>query len=176
MARKILGIAGSLRKDSHNKAVLRTLAEDADIEVFDLASIPLYNGDLDDENLPRNVRQFKDAIAQSAGVLLVTPEYNYGVPGVLKNALDWASRPAYRGPLVGKPVGIITCSMSTTGGARAHSPLRTTLFGCLAEVVTGPEVAIASVHTKIENGVFTDPKGLEVCQRLVKALKAAAQL
>ncbi len=91
MAGKILGIAGSLRKDSYNKAVVQTLAESAwegvEIEIFDLSSIPLYNADLDGEHPPDPVRKFKDAIAASVGVLVVSPEYNYGIPGVLKNAL-----------------------------------------------------------------------------------------
>ena len=126
--RKLLGIAGSLRTDSYSKAVLRTLAEKSwegvEIEMFDISSIPLYNADQDGEHPPDPVQKLKNSIAACAGVLVVSPEYNYGIPGVLKNALDWASRPAYASPLVGKPVGIITCSVATTGGVRAQAAIR----------------------------------------------------
>jgi chromate reductase len=176
MAGKILGIAGSLRQDSYNKAVLKTLAKSSwdgvEIEIFDLSSIPLYNADLDGENPPDPVRKFKDAIAASVGVLVVSPEYNYGIPGVLKNALDWASRPGYKSVLKGKPVGIITSSMATTGGARAQASIRDCFYACLARVVPAIEVAIPSVQSKVEGGELTDAKSLELAGTLLKALAA----
>lgn len=179
MSSKILGIAGSLRNESYNKAVLKTLAESAwdgvEIEIFDISSIPLYNSDLDGEHPPDSVRKFKDAIAASAGVLVVSPEYNYGIPGVLKNALDWASRPGYKSVLVGKPVAIITASMATTGGARAQASIRDCFYACLAKVVPSAEVAIPSVHSKVEGGKLTDAKTLELAGALVKALVAAGR-
>lgn len=178
MANKILGIAGSLRHESYNKAVLKTLAQSSwdgvEIEIFDISSIPLYNGDLDGEHPPDSVRKLKDAIAASRAVLIVSPEYNYGIPGVLKNALDWASRPGYKSVLVGKQVGIITCSMATTGGARAQSSIRECFYACLAKVVPAAEVAIPTVQTKVEGGVLTDAKSLELAGGLVKALVAAS--
>jgi len=179
MARKILGIAGSLRQDSYNKAVLKTLAESSwdgvEIEVFDISSIPLYNGDLDGEHPPDPVAKLKNAIDACAGLLVVSPEYNYGIPGVLKNALDWASRPGYKSVLKGKPVAIITCSMATTGGARAQSAIRDCFYGCLARVVPAAEVAIASAKSKVEGGKLTDAKTLELAGALVKALVAEAK-
>ena len=179
MANKILGIAGSLRNDSYNKAVLKTLAqsswEGVEIEVFDISSIPLYNGDLDGEHPPDPVRKFKDAIAASAGVLIVSPEYNYGIPGVLKNALDWASRPGYKSVLKGKQVAVITCSMATTGGARAQLSIRDCLYACLAQVVPSPEVAIPSVQDKVQGGLLTDARSLELAGGLVKALAQASR-
>lgn len=168
---KILGIAGSLRRESYNRAVLNTLAEGREIEIFDISSIPLYNADQDGEHPPDPVRKFKDAIAASAGILVVSPEYNYGIPGVLKNALDWASRPGYKSVLKGKKVAIITCSMATTGGARAQSSIRECFYACLAEVVAHPEVAIPTVHTKVENGRLTDAKSLELAEGLIKTLQ-----
>ncbi|MBX3166685.1 MAG: NAD(P)H-dependent oxidoreductase [Candidatus Eremiobacteraeota bacterium] len=171
MSQKILGIAGSLRRESYNRAVLNTLAEGREIEIFDISSIPLYNADLDGEHPPDPVRKFKDAIAASAGLLIVSPEYNYGIPGLLKNALDWASRPAYKSVLKGKKVAIITCSMATTGGARAQAAIRDCLYACLAEVVPYMEVAIPSVHNKVENGRLSDAKSLELAEGLLKALR-----
>jgi chromate reductase, NAD(P)H dehydrogenase (quinone) len=177
MARRILGIAGSLRGGSYNKAVLRTLAEQSwegvEIEIFDISSIPLYNSDQDGEHPPDPVQKLKNSIAACAGVLVVSPEYNYGIPGVLKNALDWASRPAYKSPLVGKPVGIITCSIATTGGVRAQAAIRDCFYGCLAEVVPHMEVAIPTVLDKVQGGKLTDEKSLAMASGLVKALAAA---
>src|SRR4030095_3699652 len=160
MARKILGIAGSLRGGSYNKAVLRTLAEQSwegvEIEIFDISSIPLYNSDQDGEHPPDPVQKLKNSIAACPGVLVVPPKYNYGIPGVLKNALDWPSRPSYKSPLVRKPVGIITCSIATTGGVRAQAAIRDCFYGCLAEVVTYMEVAIPTVQDKVPGGKLTD--------------------
>ena len=179
MANKILGIAGSLRRESYNKAVLQTLAgtnwDGVEIEIFDISSIPLYNGDLDGEHPPDPVQKLKASVAACAGLLVVSPEYNYGIPGVLKNALDWVSRPAFKSVLVGKPVAIITCSMATTGGTRAQSAIRDCFFGCLAQLVPYAEVAISSVHQKVEAGRLTDQKSLEVASGLVKALVAASR-
>src|SRR4029453_1291368 len=177
--RKILGIAGSLRGDSYTKAVLRTLAEKGwegvEIEIFDISSIPLYNSDQDGEHPPDPVQKLKSSIAACAGLLIVSPEYNYGIPGVLKNGLDWASRPAYKSPLVGKPVGIITCSEATTGGARAQAAIRDCFYGCLAEVVPYVEVAIPTVQDKVQGGKLTDEKSLALASGLVKAVALASR-
>jgi len=121
------------------------------------------------------VQKLKSSIAACAGLLVVSPEYNYGIPGVLKNALDWASRPAYKSPLVGKPVGIITSSMATTGGARAQTAIRDCFYGCLAEVVPYVEVAIPTVHDKVQCGRLTDEKSLALASGLVKALALASR-
>src|SRR5690348_9795642 len=111
---RILGIVGSLRRDSYSGAVLRGLqasvGERAHVEAFPLANVPMYNADLDGENKPEPVVALKNAIRDCDGLVIVSPEYNYGVPGVLKNALDWASRPAYQSVLKAKPVLIIANS------------------------------------------------------------------
>src|SRR5688572_3712231 len=110
----VLGIAGSLRKASYNRALLHAAAQRAPSDMtlvpYALDDVPLYNGDVEAAGDPPGVVAFKKAIAAANGVLFVTPEYNHGVPGVMKNALDWASRPARGAPLGGKPVGIIGAS------------------------------------------------------------------
>jgi chromate reductase, NAD(P)H dehydrogenase (quinone) len=162
---RIVGISGSLRKASFSTSLLRTLAKcappDIEIEVVTLENIPLYNEDLDgDPELPA-VANLKRVIAESDGVLIATPEYNHGVPGFLKNALDWASRPVYKFCFAGKPVSIISSSLAFTGGVRAQYQLRETLISMQAHLVMGPEVVVAGVHTKMADEVYQDEKGLE---------------
>ena len=124
----ILGFAGSLRQDSYNRALLRAARELAPegmiVDVFDLAPIPLYNADVEAQGDPDPVAAFKRAIQQADAVLIATPEYNHGVPGVTKNAIDWASRPPRNAVLSGKPVGIMGASPGITGTARGQSQLR----------------------------------------------------
>lgn len=162
---RILGISGSLRRESYSGTVLRTLqqavSDRATIEVFPLASVPLYNADLDGEQKPEPVVALKNAIRDCAGLVLVSPEYNYGIPGVLKNALDWASRPGYQSVLKDKPVLIMTSSPGMVGGARAYAQIRQTLSGTLSRVVAVPEVLIAHVQSKIHGEQLTDETSLK---------------
>src|SRR4051812_13513323 len=108
---RVLGFAGSLRRESYNRALLRAAAglapDGMEIAAFDLADVPLYNGDVEALGDPDPVKRFKQAIGNADGVLMVTPEYNHGVPGVMKNAVDWASRPPGKAVLQHKPVGIL---------------------------------------------------------------------
>src|SRR6185312_12924198 len=124
----VLGFAGSLQQGSYNRALLEAARELAPahliIEIFDLAPIPLYNGDLEAQGDPAPVAAFKNAIRRADGVLMVTPEYNHGVPGVMKNAIDWASRPPRKAVLNAKPVGLMGASPGITGSARGQSQLR----------------------------------------------------
>ncbi|WP_206243966.1 NADPH-dependent FMN reductase [Novosphingobium terrae] len=156
----ILGLSGSLRAASGSTATLHTLADlakgRADLVAHPLHDIPLYNADHDGENAPESVRALKAAIAAADGIVMVTPEYNYGMSGVLKNAIDWASRPAYASGLKDKPVLIVTVSAGLTGGLRAQGQLRYTLAATLARVVTRPEVAIPGINAKVENGALVD--------------------
>jgi chromate reductase len=172
----ILGIAGSLRRGSYSGAVLQGLVEAARdrarIETFSLDPIPLYNADLDGEQKPQSVVALKNAIRDCDGLVLVSPEYNYGVPGVLKNALDWASRPGYQSVLKDKPVLIIASSPGMIGGARAYAQLRQTLAGTLSRVVAVPEVLVSQVHTKIQDGRLTDPTSLKFMLDALDALVA----
>jgi len=162
---RLMGISGSLRQASSNTAVLHTLGESmppgVEMTLLPLDAVPLYNQDLDGANPPPAVREFKDAIAACDGLLICSPEYNFGMSGVLKNALDWASRPAFASPLKGKPVLIITCSPAFTGGVRAYSQLLETLTGTLSRVVARPPVVIAGAYSKIENGRLTDEANLK---------------
>jgi chromate reductase len=170
----LVGISGSLRLASSNTMLLRSLQaampKRASLELLPLQQIPPYNQDLDGANPPASVKAFKAAIEHSDGIVISSPEYNHGTSGVLKNALDWASRPANASPLKGKPVLLMTCSPAFTGGVRAHAQLRETLSGALARVLARPQVVVASAHAKIQDGRFIDEAVLKF------ALEAIADL
>jgi chromate reductase, NAD(P)H dehydrogenase (quinone) len=173
---RILGIVGSLRRDSYSGAVLRGLQEAArdraPITNFSLAPVPLYNADLDGDHKPEGVVALKNAIRDCDGLVLSSPEYNYGVSGVLKNALDWASRPGYQSVLKGKPVLILTSSPGILGGVRAQAQLRQTLAATLSRVIAAPEVVIAQVQSKIQDGRLTDATSLKFMLEAFDALLA----
>ena len=176
----ILGIAGSLRRGSYSGAVLRGLqeiaADHARIELFPLDPVPLYNADLDGEEKPPAVAALKKAIHHCDGLVLSSPEYNYGVSGVLKNALDWASRPGYQSVLRDKPVLIMTSSPGLVGGVRAQAQLRQTLAATLSRVVAVPEVVISQVNKKVEGGRLADPTSLKFMLEALEALLGEIQL
>lgn len=177
---RLLGISGSIRRESCNTTILRTLAgklgSKAALILFPLDDIPVYNDDLEGELLPRPVRALKEAIAESHGIVLCSPEYNHGMPGVLKNALDWASRPGFASPLKNKPALIMTSSPGYIGGARAHAQLRETLAGALARVVARPQVTIAGVMQKIVEGKLVDRSTVEFCLDAIDDLLAEIRL
>lgn len=158
----LLGIAGSLRTGSYNRRLLANaqelLPEEATMETFDLAPIPLYDADLDnDEDRPGPVRELKAKIDEADGVLIVTPEYNYGIPGVLKNAIDWASRPGMRSVMARKPVGIMGASPGGSGTMRAQQVLKVALLGMIAQVFPHAEVAVAKCKEKFgDDGSLSD--------------------
>ena len=158
----ILGFAGSLRSGSLNRSLLRAAAKLAPagmaIEIFDLAAVPLYNGDVEAAGNPPGVAAFKQAIAAADGVLMATPEYNHGVPGVMKNAIDWASRPPREAPLGGKPVGLIGASPGITGTARGQSQLRQAFEFTNSYCMPQPELLVFKAHEKFDaDGALTDP-------------------
>lgn len=162
----VLGIAGSLRKQSHNVAVLRAAGElmpaNMSLEIYDLASIPFYNQDEDGERMPDSVRQFKQKIADADALLIATPEYNHSIPGVLKNALDWASRPTGSAPTNGKPAAILGASPGGFGAVRAQLHLRQILASMNVFVLPRPEVAIPFAGQKLdEHGHLTDEQTRE---------------
>lgn len=172
---RILGFAGSLRSGSYNRALLRAAAEEAPegmtIETFELIDIPLYNQDVEDQGDPAPVAEFKEAIGRCDGVLISTPEYQHGMSGVLKNALDWASRPAGRSVLKGKPVAMVGASPSPVGTARSHLQLRHTLNYLQADMVFRPEVLVAHAREKFDDeGRFTDETGQRLMSELLGAL------
>lgn len=121
----VLGFAGSLRAASYNRYLLHAAADRAPrgmrIDAYDISGLPLYNGDVEAAGAPASVTYFEQAIAAADAMLMVTPEYNHGVPGVMKNAVDWASRPAQSNPLWMKPVGVIGASPGRIGTARGQS-------------------------------------------------------
>lgn len=176
----LLGFSGSLRSGSYSAAVLRTVADasadKAQITIFNIGGIPLYNQDIEDTDLPDSVRKFKDAIAAADGVVIVTPEYNYGITGVLKNAIDWASRPGHNSVLKDKPALIISTSPAFTGGVRAIQQLRQTLSATLTRVVAVPDIVIGAVDKKIEGGRLTDETSLKFANGGVDALIAEIRL
>lgn len=157
---RLLGISGSLRKESTNTEILKTLAsrlgDQAVISLFSLNDIPLYNSDLEAATLPASVAALKKAISCSDGLIICSPEYNYGTSGVMKNALDWASRPGFNSPLKNKPVLIMTSSPGLLGGVRAQSQLRETFSATLSRVVNCPQIVIPGVNQKIREGKFAD--------------------
>ena len=171
---RILGIAGSLRAGSFNRSLLRAAVErapeDMTIEVFDLAAVPLYNGDVEAAGDPPGVAAFKQAIAAADGVLMATPEYNHGVPGVMKNAIDWASRPPREAPLGGKPVGLIGASPGITGTARGQSQLRQAFEFTNSSCMPQPELLVFKVHEKFDaEGKLIDEQTAEFLEKYLVA-------
>jgi chromate reductase len=151
----VLGIAGSIRRESYNRALLDTARQVAphgmSIDVFDLAGIPLYNADLDTDAVrPDEVVRLKAAIAAADALLVVTPEYNYSVPGVLQNAIDWASRPGMQSVLAGKSAGIMGASTGAIGTARAQQQLKLVLMGTLSLVMPHAGVLVGQAKDKFD--------------------------
>lgn len=170
----ILGFAGSLRKGSYNRALLAAAVEltpkDAKLEIFDLEGIPLFNQDLE-QSVPNKVREFKSKIKSADAILVVTPEHNYSIPGVLKNAIDWASRPYGDNSFEGKPVAVMSVSTGILGGARAQYHLRQVFVFLNVHPVNRPEVFVTSANQKFdEKGTLTDEKTKELIERLLEAL------
>ena len=170
----ILGIAGSLRKTSYNRGALRAAQQlapkDATIEVFNLDGIPPYNQD-DDARPPEKVTQFKKHIRAADAILICTPEYNYSIPGVLKNAIDWASRPYGDSAWDGKPVALMGATVGPLGTARAQYHLRQVLVTLNMHPLNKPEVMIANASERFdEQGNLTDQKSREHIKKLVEAL------
>jgi chromate reductase len=141
------------------------------IHTFDLAPIPLYNADVEAEGDPAPVAEFKRAIREADALLIATPEYNYGVSGVLKNAIDWASRPPDDSPLAGKPAAILGASPGQTGTARSQLQLRQAFVFTGTHAVTKPEVLVARARDKFDaDGNLTDEKTREFVVKLLEAL------
>lgn len=171
---KILGFAGSLRKGSYNRMAVniatKVVPEDAEMEVFDLEGIPPFNQD-QEQTPPQKVREFKSRIRGADAILIATPEYNYSVPGVLKNAIDWASRPYGDNAFDGKPVGIMGASIGNLGTARAQYHLRQSLVFLNMFPLNQPEVMIPEAHEKFdEDGKLKDEHTREKIQELLQAL------
>jgi chromate reductase len=172
---KLLCISGSLRRASSSSAIVATvrgrLAGEVETAGFDIGSLPHYNADLDP--LPAEVEALKAAVAEADGLLIVSPEYNYGIPGVLKNAIDWASRPAYQSVLRGKPVLIATVSGGALGGVRAQAQLKYVLNGTLANIFPWQEIVVPAAPSKVKDGRLAD-EGVETfLMEAVQAFRAS---
>ena len=172
----VCGIAGSLRRNSYNRALLRAAQELApagmEIRVFDrLAEVPLFNEDVEAAGDPEPVQALKRAIGEADALLIATPEYNHGVPGVLKNAIDWASRPPRGSVLAGKPAAIFGASPAVTGTARAQTQLRQAFVFTQTPAVLQPEILVYRAHEKFDaEGRLTDEKTREFVGRLLREL------
>jgi len=172
---RILGIAGSLREASYNRSLLRAarelLAEGIELVEHEIDSLPFYDGDVEAAGDPEPVVRFKQAISDADALLIATPEYNRGVPGVLKNAVDWASRPPLASPLTGKPVAIMGASTGRGGTARAQEQLRAALEFSRAHVLEQPEVLVPEAFMRFdEHGELVDPGILAELTELVDSL------
>jgi chromate reductase, NAD(P)H dehydrogenase (quinone) len=177
---KVLGISGSLRRDSHNTKLLLAAAEllpgDVELELWDgLKSVPPYDEDDDVEPAPAAVTELRDAIAGADAILFATPEYNHSVPGQLKNALDWASRPLATNPLRNLPVAVVGASVGAFGAVWAQAELRKVLAATGARVVDG-EVAVGHAHERFgPDGRLEDDALREQLAEVVDALVAATR-
>jgi chromate reductase len=156
---RLLGLSGSLRRASHSTAILRELQAElgfrAVLDIF-VPRLPLYDEDEQAPEVLEPVERLRRAISAADGVVICTPEYNHGAPGVLKNALDWVSRPSGKSVIRAKPVLIVSNSPGFTGGVRAQVQLQSTLLAMHANILPGREVVIAGVADKLRDGRFID--------------------
>jgi chromate reductase len=175
---RVLGIAGSLRKGSYNKMLLRAAAELApqgmELTTFErLADVPLYNADLDVGEGPEPVRALREALSGADALLIATPEYNYGIPGVLKNAIDWASRPPATSPLRGMPAAIMGASTGMSGTIRAQLALRQAFVFTQTYPLQAPEVSVARAAEKFNaTGRLVDEKTRDMLRQHLESLVA----
>jgi chromate reductase, NAD(P)H dehydrogenase (quinone) len=173
---KILGIAGSLRRGSFNAGALRAAQELAPagmtIDIFDIAAIPLYNEDVKVQGFPPVVADLRARIKAADGLLLATPEYNYSTSGVLKNVIDWASRPPEQ-PFDGKPIALMGASGGALGTARAQYHLRHMFIFLNAHILNRPEVMIGGAASKFDaEGKLTDQATRDFIGTMLTAFKA----
>lgn len=172
---RVLGIPGSLRQGSYNHAALRAARELApdgmEIEIAGLASLPPFNED-DEPAPPEAVLRLRAAVSAADAILFATPEYNYSIPGVLKNAIDWASRPYGQGAWMGKPAAIIGASTGGFGAARAHYHLRQIMVGLDMYPLNGPEIMIGTAHEKFDGtGRLADQATRDLMALQLQALR-----
>ncbi len=171
---RILGIPGSLRRQSYNRAVLRVatqlLPQGVTMDVFDIDGLPGFNED-EEKNPPAKVTELKKRIREADAILFATPEYNYSVPGVLKNAIDWASRPYGDSAWNGKPVAIMGASVGAIGTARAQYHLRQMFVFLNMYPLNQPEVMIGNASSRFDaQGNLTDDASKQLIQKLLQGL------
>jgi chromate reductase len=177
---RILGISGSLRRGSHNTSLLRAAASSlpsgVELEIYDgLATLPHYNEDLDTDPEPVPVAGLRAAIAGADGLLIATPEYNGSIPGVLKNAIDWASRPFPESAVKGKPVAVVGASTSLFGAVWAQAETRKALRTAGADVLDG-EVPVGQAHAAFtDDGRLAEAELHDALSELLVVLAARAR-
>jgi chromate reductase len=179
---RVLGISGSLRRDSHNSALLRAAAErlpgDAELVEFDrLAEIPAYDEDLESGPVPEEVAGLRAAMREADALLIATPEYNHSIPGALKNALDWASRPAGRSALNGTPAAVISASTGMFGAVWAQAETRKVL-GAMGGRVIETEFPVAHAHQRerLDGRLALEPEQERQLDEILAELIAQAEL
>jgi chromate reductase len=180
MPSRLIGMSGSLRAGSYSNAVLETLRERfagvADLTIWDLAPIPAYNQDFEGDKRPAPVKKLLAAIDAADGLVLCAPEFNHSIPGVLKNALDWASRPAFTSVMAYKPVAIMTTSQGPLGGARCLEHMRVALDSMMSRVVLAREVVITACADKVRDGRLIDETSLGFACGAMEALMREIRL
>jgi chromate reductase, NAD(P)H dehydrogenase (quinone) len=169
---RLVAFAGSLRSGSYNRALIRAATElvpaGTIIETIEIGGLPFYNADVEAKGDPPAVATFKQSLADADGILIATPEYNDGIPGVLGNAMDWGSRLPGRSPLIGKPVAIMGASPSQIGTARAQHYLRQILGHVHARVLPPPELLLARAHERFDKDLkLTDESTRKVLRELL---------
>ncbi|HZY94490.1 MAG TPA: NAD(P)H-dependent oxidoreductase [Candidatus Bathyarchaeia archaeon] len=171
---RILGISGGGRKKSYNTALLQTatglIGDDASVEIFDVSKFPLYNQDLEHDP-PENVKEFKKKIRGSDAILFSTPEFNYSIPAILKNAIEWGNRPPNDRSWDGKPAAIMSASTGLRGGARAQTHLRTIMVDLNMHPVNRPLLLVANAQEKFDaNLQLVDKETRETVRSLLASL------
>lgn len=157
---RLLGISGSLREGAYSTAILNTIIEKAHpravVETLDISVFPYYNFDLERDILPKVVAEARALVSLCDGVVVISPEYNHGIPGLLKNALDWLSRPAFNSCFLHKPVFFLTQSSGELGGVRAQYQLRETFASMLSHILPMREAVLTNIGEKIVDGKVID--------------------
>ncbi|RPE12739.1 NAD(P)H-dependent oxidoreductase [Chitinophaga lutea] len=171
----LVGISGSLRKGSYNtallKAALELLPEGVTAEIADFSAVPVYNADLDTGDRPEPVRAFRETLARAQAILIVSPEYNYSIPGGLKNAIDWASR-GPDAPLLHKPVALMGATPGMWGTVRMQLAFKAVFQFLDMKQVVKPEVLVAQASGKFDaEGRLIDDKTIDLVQRALVALR-----
>lgn len=170
---RIAGICGSLRKGSYNAMALEAAKEAApdgvEVDILRLNDVELYDADVEKQGWPPGVQRLREQVGPARAVLFATPEYNYSIPGVLKNAIDWLSRPTGEGPLYGKPVAMIGASTSLTGTARAQAHMRSVCFYNAMPLLASSEVLIYRASERFDETGLVDEKSLDKVEELMEA-------
>lgn len=176
MSLNLIGLSGSLRAGAYSTAILNSLKDalpdGVKLELHGLGELPLFNDDLDGDGAPAAVTALRQAVLAADGLVVASPEYNHGMSGVLKNALDWLSRPAPRSALLDKPVLTMTSSPSPLGGVRAQQQLNETFIATRSRLVIRRQIVIGAVAAKVVDGQLTDQPTLDFILEGVSDLQA----